>query len=112
MEEHFKKERKQKIKQFQDRSAKGLTSDRQEEIIPASVDGRVDTLFLQKGKDLYGLYDLLNRKIIPDESTGAYRSSLFNLAAVHTMRNGGRVYLAGTGEMPLKDTEINALIRY
>jgi len=41
-----------------------------------------------------------------------YFTSLFNMATVHTLRNGGSVFLAEPGEMPMKDTEINALLRY
>lgn len=94
------------------RLAGGKTSVDIKDIIPASVDGRVETLFIQKGKDLYGIYDREKRNIIVSESAKTYHASLYNMATVHTLQNGGLVFLAEPGEMPVKDTEINALFRY
>jgi hypothetical protein len=83
------------------------------DIIPASVEGRVDTLFICQGKDQYGRYDQEKREVIVDEDPGKlYRASLYNMAAVNTLRNGGWVYLSAPGDMPLKNTNMNALMRY
>ncbi|MBN3036096.1 MAG: hypothetical protein JW861_10965 [Bacteroidales bacterium] len=114
VEDHFRNERESKKKQIQDLSAGGRTTGEIGNIVPASVEGRVDTLFIQDGKDRFGVYDGTRRSVIPetDADHRSYRASLYNLAAVSTIRNGGQVFLAEADEMPLKDTEIQALFRY
>ncbi len=113
VQDYFRQERKNKTKDFQDLSAGYRTSSKLADIIPASVEGRVDTLFLAKGNDQFGSYDPEERLVIVGEDPGQFhRVSLFNMAAVHSIRNGGRVYLAEPEEMPLEDTDINALMRY
>lgn len=113
VQDYFRLQRKNKIKDFLDLSASERTSSELIDIIPATIDGRVDTLFISEGKDRYGQYDQEKRMVIVDEDPGAlYRASLYNMAAVHTVRNGGLVYLTEGEDMPLKDTDINALMRY
>jgi hypothetical protein len=112
VKEYFRGERRSKVEQIQDKSARGRTSWEAEEIIPASIDGRVDTLFIQKGTDMYGIYDDMERRVIVGHPDRIREVSLFNMAAIHTIRNRGRVFLAPPGEMPLKETQINALLRY
>lgn len=114
VEDYFRNQRESKRKQIQDLSAGGKTSREIGEIVPASIEGRVDTLFIQEGKDQYGIYDRTRRSVITEEneSDRLYHASLYNMAAVNTLRNGGRVFLAASEAMPLKDDEIHALMRY
>lgn len=114
VEDHFRDKRESKKKQLQDLSAGGRTTRKIGDIVPASVEGRIDTLFIQDGKDLYGVYDRTRRSVITENEAGdrSYRASMYNLAAVSTIQNGGQVFLAEADEMPLKDTEIQALLRY
>ncbi len=111
LEKHFRKQREIKTKNYLDNSSGDKTSADPEKIIPASVDGRIDTLFLQKDSDQYGYYDPKNREIIEHDESDA-RVSLYNLAAMNTLKNGGQVYLSSPDEMPEAGTEINALFRY
>lgn len=112
VEEHFKQLRKNKTKQFQDLSATKRTSFDIKEIIPSAIDGRVETLFLQQDKDIFGIYDKVNRNLEIVDSPDPYHTSLYNMAAVYTIKNGGRVYKTSSDLMPLKNSEINALFRY
>ena len=114
VEDHFRSPRESKKKQIRDLSAKGRTSREIRDIVPASVEGRVDTLFIQKGKDRFGIYDRTKGTVILEENEAEriYRASLYNLAAVNTLRNGGDVFLADAESMPLKDTGIHSLMRY
>ncbi len=54
--------------QIRDLSARGRTSYSLEEIIPASLDGRVETLFLQGGLDKFGVYDQEKRSVLRVQS--------------------------------------------
>ena len=115
LSDYFKGNRQQKIKLFRDMSAGGKTLEDIRDIVPASVEGRVDTLFIMKGAECYGLYDEDHRAVRLDDkqlTNNIRHADLYNMAAIHTLRNGGRVYLEEPGGMPLKETEINALLRY
>ncbi len=113
VEDHFMQERRQKAKLLQDESAGAKASTDIREILPAAVDGRIDTLFIEEGKDLFGVYDLQKREVeLAEPDDRLYHASLYNLAAVQTITKGGKVFLAPTEEMPIQATEINALLRY
>ncbi len=113
VEDQFRKQRESRKKQFQDQSATGKAVTDIRKIIPAAVDGRIDTLFMEEGKDLFGIYDETKRKIeLAEPGNRLYQVSLFNLAALHVLSKGGRVFLSSAEEMPIKETEMNALLRY
>jgi hypothetical protein len=113
VEDHFMQERKQKMKLLQDESAGAKASTDLREIVPAAIDGRIDTLFIEEGKDLYGIYDMQKRQVeLAEPDDRLYHASLNNLAAVETILKGGRVFLAPTEEMPVQAAELNTLLRY
>lgn len=112
VEGQFKEHRNKMIEQLRNLSAVGKTSFDLNEIIPAAIDGRIDTLFIQNSKDKYGLYDMVNRSLIIDENKKMSQASLYNLAAVHTWIKGGHVYVVEKEVMPFTATTINALFRY
>ncbi len=113
VEGHFREQREKRKKEFQDQSATGKAVTDIRKIIPAAVDGRIDTLFIEEGKDLFGVYDETKRKIeLAEPGNRSYQVSLFNLAAMNTLLKGGRVFLYSADDMPLQETEINALLRY
>jgi len=74
---------------------------------------RIETLFLQKGIDKYGLYDQEQRTVLRVRPVKEKNSvSLFNMAATHALVKGARVFLESKENMPFQETEINALFRY
>lgn len=111
VEKHFQKQREILTERYRNNSAGGNTSAEPEKIIPASVDGRIEALFIQKDSDRFGYYDPGKREIIEHENSDS-RVSLYNLAAMKTLENGGQVYLSAPDKMPVAGTEINALFRY
>lgn len=113
VEDVFKKERRKKAEDLQNKSAGKKASTDVREIIPAAVDGRVDTLFIEEGTDLFGVYDLEKRNVeLAEPGDRMYHASLYNLAAVNTLLNSGQVFLSEEEEMPMKETELDALLRY
>jgi hypothetical protein len=113
VEEHFMGTRQEKLHALRDASAGPKASSDPREIIPAAVDRRIDTLFIEEDKDLFGVYDMENRAVeLAEPGDRSYQASLYNMAAVHTLLNGGEVFISDSGEMPLQGTEINALLRY
>jgi hypothetical protein len=112
VEDLFQQERNEAVNALRDLSGTGKTSFDLNEIIPAALDGRIETLFIQRSTDRYGLYDRVNRTLIIDEKLKIRQASLYNMAAMQTWLKGGRVFLAGPRAMPFKETSINALFRY
>jgi hypothetical protein len=108
----FQKRKKKSVEKIKEQSSATKISYDLNEIIPASIDGRIETLFVNKSKDRYGLYDKVNRSIIIDEGQKAKQASLFNLAALQTWLKDGDVFIVEKDEMPFEGTSLNALFRY
>ncbi|MCB0396318.1 MAG: hypothetical protein KDD36_06680 [Flavobacteriales bacterium] len=104
--------RNDKIKLFKELQFAARTSIRPDKIIPAAMEGRVDTLFVRESHDLFGLFDQQNRTVILDEYKKPGNASLVNMAAVNSFENGGQVYVMEDDEMPVRETVMNALFRY
>lgn len=91
---------------------KGKASSNIREIVPASVTGRIDTLFLEKNIDVFGIFDPSTGGISIQEDQNMSNVSLMNLAAKKVFEQGGAVYLLEKHQMPDGSSEINALFRY
>ncbi len=109
---YLNKGKEQKKSRFRDLSATGKALSDIADIVPAAVNGRVDTLFIQSKKDSYGLFDKENNTVIIENNKQTQNASLYNLAAIRTVLNNGRVYLLNENDMPLNKTNANALLRY
>jgi hypothetical protein len=83
-----------------------------DEIVPSAVAGKIDTLFIQEGMDLFGKLHPETHQVEIEEEKNVANGSLFNMAALHTIRNSGNVYLETSENMPESNTKINALFRY
>lgn len=109
----FDQERKDKIARFIDEQGTGKTAIGINEIIPAAIHGKVDTLFCENNEDIFGNYKEENNFITVTQSEeGEQTISLMNVAAIQTFLNGGEVYLLDKAEMPNQASRINALYRY
>ncbi len=110
--EDFRWERKKKILTCQQLSATERVSYDIKDIIPYATSGRIDSLFILKDHEQYGLYDPAKNKVELHKERLVSNTSLINKAAVDTVLNGGRVYILEQEKMPLNHTEINAFCRY
>ena len=66
LDEYLQKKRKAATLKLQEQSSVGKFSSDLNDIIPAALEGRIESLFVQKSKDRYGLYDKINRSLIID----------------------------------------------
>lgn len=82
------------------------------DIIPAAVNGRVDTLFLDRDFEQWGIYDDRKAQVLFSDSENVATISLTSLAAISVLENGGRVFVVRSDEMPVKGSGVNALYRY
>jgi hypothetical protein len=91
---------------------KGKASSNIREIIPAAITGKVDTLFLEKDTDVFGIYDPSTGGVSVQKEQDTMNVSLTNLAAKKVFEQGGTVYLLEKHDMPDGSSGINALFRY
>ena len=108
----FDAERKEKMVLFKQYDGTGRTSSELDQILPAALEGKIDTLFMNNKDEVWGVYDLEKRHVRVDEELLPSSVSLLNKAAIKTFLNGGKVYLLEKDEMPNPFSEVNALYRY
>lgn len=77
----------------------------------AAHQGRVSHLFLRKGFRLRGIFDPSDQRVVVIDETGAEGEDLANLACIHALLGGGKVYVLEPGEIPERE-DIAALCRY
>jgi len=63
MDPIFDKERIEKIDRFKQFDNTDRTSSNINEILPAAFQGKIDTLFVEKGKEIFGIYDETTHKV-------------------------------------------------
>lgn len=72
-----------------------------EEIVPAAVEGRVDTLIAADGERVCGLWDATNQRALVASGTSQARSvDLLDLAVRETLRHGGHVCVVPRADVP------------
>jgi len=67
LHDKFGKKKKEKIKMLLDLSATGKINTDIADIIPATVHGQTDSLFIRRDKDAFGLFDKANNTVIIDD---------------------------------------------
>jgi hypothetical protein len=86
-------------------------SNQTEEIVPASIYGKVDTLFVNKETMEFGTFNEENGETTIELAQTKDNTELRNLAAIKTFENDGKVFTMSLAEMPDKTT-LNAIFRY
>jgi hypothetical protein len=81
------------------------------EILPAALHGRVAHLFVAVGVQQWGTYDPATGRLDVQEDGKPGDEDLLDLAAVHTLANGGDVYAVPPKDMP-EDAMVAAVFRY
>lgn len=108
----FDKERKNKIEDFEKYDSTNRTSSDINEVLPAAFQGKIDTLFIENGKDIFGVYDDKKHKVEVRENPEFTNVSLLNMAAIKTFLQGGKVYVLDRDDMPNPYSKVNALFRF
>ena len=70
------------------------------EIVSASYFGRVDSLFVAKGVQEWGTFDPENNRVVLHGEKEPEDEDLLDFCAIHTLANGGRVFVANPSEVP------------
>lgn len=80
-------------------------------VLPAAVFGRVDTLFVERGVQLWGEFDPQANKVNVQDEHQPGNQDLLDMSAVHTIMNGGSVYVVESENMP-DESAVAAVFRY
>lgn len=108
----FDRERVRKVELIHQFHNTPRTSFDLSEIIQEAVNGKVDTLFVRKGAEIWGLFDKQQNSVVAEEKQSDSNISLVNLAVTEVLRNGGNVYEQPAEAMPMPYVEMNALYRF
>lgn len=109
---YFNQTREEKVDLYSEYLGTGKASYDINNIIPAALQGKVDTLFLENKADVFGVFDPKTQTVDVQDSSQATNVSLLNLASMEVLAKGGTVYLMEKENLPELTSEINALYRY
>lgn len=107
----FEGKRREAEERYAELAGTGQTASDLREVVPAASFGRVDTLFVARGRQHWGSFDPETGETTPHDDPEAGDSDLLDLAAVQTLLNGGTVYVVEPEEVP-EGSEAAALLRY
>lgn len=97
--------------QYQRLAGSGRTSRSVRRIVPASREGRVETLFLDRAAAAWGTVLADSRTVRLDRKPGPESRDLTDMAARHTLLRGGTVYAIEPEEMPA-EAAMAAVLRF
>ena len=113
VEPHFRLKKTEARQVYNETKHTERASDELAEIIPASFYGRVDTLFINTDKEIYGRFNKENSNLVlHGESMEDGDIELLNEAAIQTVLNNGVVYIEDENSIPGNHKEIAAILRY
>jgi len=112
LKDDFQKHRKDTLKHYHFLNSKGRTTSIIADIMQAADEGRIDTLFLQKNRHVWGVYNKHTHDIQVQEEKTTQNHCLLDTAAKSAFLQGARVYLLAGDEMPENGSLATATLRY
>jgi len=112
IDEERKKEIHEQVNRYREMSTKENTNSRFSEVIPACINGRVDTLFVAEGARQFGIYNPELNRVELHDSRAADDIELINHAAIDVIRQKGTVISLNRDTMPEPESPVNAVYRY
>lgn len=108
---YFKQAEKEALNEYGNKSKGDLSSTNVEEIITASLNKRIDKLFVNKNKQIWGRFNKEDNSFVINSEAKPEGEDLQNLAIINTIENKGYVYILDDDTMP-DSRPIAALFRY
>ncbi|WP_121666577.1 baeRF7 domain-containing protein [Mesonia aquimarina] len=92
------------------------TSSAIQDILPAAHQGKIETFFITKGKEIWGNYDSMKQKVeISEHSVEEGNTNhipLLNTAAIEVFNKGGKVFLVESWDIQEDNQPAHAIFRY
>ena len=107
----FKKKKNEAAARYKNLIETDRTSAETETVVLAALHGRVDTLFVDVDVEIWGRLDEAANQVTIHQSHEPGDIDLIDLAAVHTLLNGGIVYPLSPEDVE-SHTPIEAIFRY
>ncbi len=114
VEPYFMKEKERNREAYGDWQGSGRTSYDINQIVPAAVNGRVDTLFVAKGMHQWGRFNENTQEVEVHDNFQYGDDCLVTRAAVETILKGGNAFVVQNGELPgnQHDNKVTAMLRF
>jgi hypothetical protein len=110
LEHRFLESQRDAAELYRTSKASGTASDKLPEVVRAAVDGRVDTIWIPKGRQVMGVWQP-DHHDIQLQATDGSTYDLLDFGGVHTFLTGGRVFVVPPDRMP-DHGPIAAMFRY
>lgn len=111
VEPYIQQEQEQAAERYYQNVERGQASGDLRTVVPAAAFGRVDTLFVATGKQVWGSFDPADSTLEVHQTPDSGDEDLLDLAAVHTLLHRGTVYAVNPDHVP-GDHSIAAIFRY
>jgi len=111
VEPEFRKAEKRAAEKYQEMLGTGHASDDLNEIVKQAHFKRVESLFVNREKEVWGTFEPNGGKVEMHEKNQIGDQDLLDLAAIQTLMNGGTVYSVPPERVP-GDADIAAVYRY
>jgi hypothetical protein len=99
------------ISHYQELQSSEQTANTIEKVVPAAYFERVETLFIPIGENVWGVFDPEKNSLQIHSQREVGDEDLLDLAALHTLSNGGTVYAVEQEDIP-EHQAIAAVLRY
>jgi hypothetical protein len=107
----FWKLKRTALVEFEKYQNKGITTNDIRKIVYESLNGNIDTLFVRKGAQIWGIYNPKTLNVKVDDQQNSGNECLIDKSSKATFMQGGNVFIESSEEMPDKTSPINAILR-
>jgi Bacterial archaeo-eukaryotic release factor family 7 len=111
VQSYFDQAQQELVERYQALAETGQTASNIQEVVPAAYYQRVESLFVPVGQQKWGLFNPGSGKVQVHSQQEAGDEDLMDLAALHTLLNGGTVYAVEPEQVP-GDAPLAAVLRY
>lgn len=111
VEPYFSKDRKAASENYGSLLDKEQATEDLEGVLNAAFNAQIDTLFIAKGEQKWGSFNVTNRELTLSEQSSDESEDLLNLAATQAMNTDAKVYVVDKEEMPT-NSPAAATLRY
>jgi hypothetical protein len=111
VEPQLEKTRGEAISRYRNLMGTGRTSSALPELLPAAHFGRIETLFVVRDQEVWGIFEPEENRMEVHQDEKPGDEDLLNSATLLTLTNGGTVYAVDQKDMP-DDSVLAAVLRY
>lgn len=97
---YFSQARERALMRYFELVGTGLASEQLDRVVLAAIDGRIDTLFVDAHRQIWGVVRLDHRDVALQSQATSETEDVLDRAAVETFRHGGTVYVSEQGQIP------------